>query len=155
MHLGLRSFVRPGWNLPGHRNQKNRSVRYPAMVLVQILSDDKVWAHLLAANLRARGISSRVGDTSWFKSGDKRLMETSPLILDFGENGANGLDEYRSLIESNEGDWGRVIAVVSSGWLRHVRHRMPSVSVVKRHPDMRQLLPEILEKITDRQAAQI
>ena len=83
------------------------------------------------------------------------MMKNSPLILDFGENGTAGLDEYKSLIESNEGDWGRVIAVVSSGWLRHVRLHMPSVSVVKRHPDMRQLLPEILEKITDRQAAQI
>ena len=125
------------------------------MVLVQILSDDKVWAHLLAANLRARGVRSRVGDISWFKSAEMRSKVSGPLILDLGARGTDELDEYKRLIESDEGDWNGVIAVVSSGWLRHVRRHLPSVPVVKRHPDMRQLLPEILEKITDRQAARI
>ena len=125
------------------------------MVLVQILSDDKVWAHLLAANLRARGVRSRVGDISWFKSAEMRSKVSGPLILDLGARGTGELDEYKRLIESDEGDWNGVIAVVSSGWLRHVRRHLPSVTVVKRHPDMRQLLPEILEKITERQAAQI
>ena len=140
---------------PRHQIRKNRSVRNPAMVLVQILSDDKVWAHLLAANLRARGVRSRVGDISWFKSAEMRSKVSGPLILDLGARGTDELDEYKRLIESDEGDWNGVIAVVSSGWLRHVRRHLPSVPVVKRHPDMRQLLPEILEKITDRQAAQI
>lgn len=125
------------------------------MVLVQILSDDNVWAHLLAANLRARGIRSRVGDISWLESDDKRAKVDGPLILDLGARGTEELDEYRLLVENDRGDWNRVIAVVGSGLLRQVRRSLPSVSVVKRHSDMRQLLPEILEKITDRQAAQI
>ena len=124
------------------------------MVLVQVLSDDKVWAHLLAANLRARGVRSRVGDISWFKSGDERLATGNPLILDLGTQDAEGLIEYKSLVESNRSDWDKVIAVVSPGWLRHMRRDLPSISVVQRHPDMRKLLPEILDKISDRQAAQ-
>ena len=125
------------------------------MVLVQVLSDDKVWAHLLAANLRARGVVSRVGDISWFKSGDERLATGGPLILDLGVRNIGVLDEYTSLVESNKNDWNKIIAVVSSGEMRHVKLRLPSISVVRRHPDMRKLLPEILEKISDRQAAQL
>ena len=124
------------------------------MILVQILSDDKVWAHLLAANLRARGVRSRVGDISWFISGEERSKLDGPLILDVGTSGTDELDEYMRLIESGKGNWNKVIAVVSTGWVRHVRRHMPSVSVVKRHPDMRQLLPEIMQKITDRESAQ-
>ena len=154
-----RSVERLSWDgveiRPIIGSQINRSAKNPAMVLVQILSDDKVWAHLLAANLRARGVRSRVGGISWFKSAEMRSKVSGPLILDLGARGTDELDEYKRLIESDEGDWNGVIAVVSSGWLRHVRRHLPSVSVVKRHPDMRQLLPEILEKITDRQAARI
>lgn len=140
---------------PVIESEKNKSVRNPAMVLVHVLSEDKVWAHLLAANLRASGVTSRVGDISWFKSGDERLATGSPLILDLGEWSVGVLDEYIPLIESNESDWNKVIAVVSAGGLRHVKRRLPLISVVKRHPDMRKLLPEILEKISDRQAAQL
>ena len=125
------------------------------MVLVQVLSDDKVWAHLLAANLRARGVTSRVGDISWFKSGDERLAKGSPLILDLGARSVGVLDEYMSLIESDESDWDKIIAVVSVGGMRHMKRHLPSIVVVKRHPDMRKLLPEILDKISDRQAAQL
>ena len=129
------------------------SLENPAMVLVQVLSDDKVWAHLLAANLRARNVSSRVGDISWIRSGDDRLSKGSPMILDLGSQDADGLDEYASLIEDDRGEWDRIIAVANVRWMRHLRSRSSSISVVQRHADMRKLLPEIMELITDRQAA--
>lgn len=124
------------------------------MVLVQILSDDKVWAHLLAANLRARGISSRIGDVSWFESGDERLAIGNPLILDLSTHISAGRSEYKLLVESNKAEWDKVIAVVDSAWLRYMQRHLSSISVVRRHPDMRKLIPDILEIIFDRQAAQ-
>ena len=77
------------------------------------------------------------------------------MILDLGAQGADGLDEYKLLIESKRDDWDKIIAVVGSGSVRHMRRHLSSISVVQRHPDMRKLLPEILEKLTDRQAAQL
>ena len=131
------------------------SNRNPAMVLVQLLSDDKVWAHLLAANLRARGIRSRIGDVSGFESRDERLSAESPLIIDFRIHTSAERSKCLELVDAVRGDWDTIIAIVDTGWLRSMRDELPSISVVQRHPDMRKLLPEILEIILDRQAVQI
>ena len=125
------------------------------MVLVQILSDDKVWAHLLAANLRARDIRSRIGEVTKFESNDERLAAGNPLIVDLRIRTNAERTERIALIERIRDDWDTVIAIVDTGWLRSMRDQFPDISVVQRHPDMRKLLPEILEIILDRQAAQV
>ena len=75
------------------------------------------------------------------------------MILDLGSQDADGLDEYASLVEDDGCEWDRIIAIVNVKWVRHLRSRSASISVVQRHADMRKLLPEIMELITDRQAA--
>ena len=139
----------------GYSGPLDGSIRNPAMVLVQILSDDKVWAHLLAANLRARDIRSRIGEVTKFESNDERLAVGNPVIVDLRIRTNAERTERIALIERIRDDWGTVIAIVDTGWLRIMRNRLLGVAVVGRHPDMRKLLPEILEIIFDRQAAQI
>ncbi len=119
--------------------------------LVYVVSDDRVWARLLAANLQARGVSSRIGDSvppvDWFETTEATFGEQPNLIVDFGTYQVLLKDYYAAMIERIRPVRDQVIAIVNNGWTRRTRQQLPAAVVLRRHRDMRRMVPDVLKAL--------